>query len=129
MVFNRNNKNSKPVRRRFEFVSAEERPVFEAVLGDRAKTVVSVLTPTKALYRIIGDMQNCLAGLSDPDVDAEEAISRVYGAAAELISNNVEGKTFEGAELENKYGVTPDYLIRFFNAYTAFLDEVISSKN
>ena len=114
--------------KRFSFVPAEK-PVFEVVLGDEAKTVLHIQFPTKAGYERIESIQKRIE--DQVDGSFSELSEMLYSLAVEIMSCNVENITFNADELREKYNVSLGYLQAFFEAYTDFINGVIAenSKN
>lgn len=104
-----------------------QRPTLELIMCDEARTVINVTTPSEELVeRIIANLPELEAAAKRND---PEGVKRSYIVAAEIISCNLEGLTVTAEELRDKYKLSLDFAILFFNAYLDFIHEIQEAKN
>ncbi len=116
--------------KRFSF-KREKTPSWEIELNDEQSTVLHIIIPSKGLYAMVEGLMDRLTAISEADADANasDIVKEIYMIAAEIISRNEEQLTISGAELEEKYGVSLEFLIAFFHGYIDFVEENTSGKN
>jgi len=86
--------------------------------------VILVRMPTKHMFDVLIEMQNTLAEL---EIANTEQVDYVYQMAAELLSNNLQGKKIEKEYVEKLFDIE-DIMI-FFNAYVDFVTGQTSDPN
>lgn len=102
-------------------------PTLPVVLCDGEKKRLNITAPSTDLIEKLAANKDTIAkALSSKDTSV---FSAIYNLAAELMSHNDEGFTVTDDELKTKYGVTYVMLFAFFNAYSAFVDEIKNAKN
>ena len=94
--------------------SSQKRKHLKIILSNGE--VINVTTPTRLLYKEV----------SGTDFD-NTTIDDLYELTAELLSRNLENKTFNAAELEELFDI--DDLVILINGYLDFLKEIQSEKN
>ena len=94
-------------------------------LADEAKTVLLITMPNKALIdEFVGLHTTLKADVGE--INGDE-LSVMYGLVAKLMSNNKAKKTITTEYLETLFDF--EDLILFINAYTEFINDVVSQKN
>lgn len=109
----------------------EKTPSWEIELNDDAHTILHVTIPTKGLFSMLKGLMARLDNVSDSAKgrDVETIVEEIYDVGAELMSRNEESITVTGAELDEKYGVSLEYLLKFFHGYVEFVNDYTNSKN
>jgi hypothetical protein len=93
-------------------------------LADEKGTTLLIGTPTKA---IMDDLMILQDSMSADNETNSEAIDDLYAACARVMSRNKAGVKITPELLTEIFDF--EDIILFFNAYMAFIDEVIASKN
>lgn len=106
---------------KFSFLSIRQ-PVWEVELP--GGTVLHVQQPTQGQAARIQAMYADIGSLKE-----KEQGHRVYDAAAVMLSNNEEGITLTGKELNTRYHITDWMLLEFVKQYHAFIEEIKGTKN
>lgn len=104
-----------------------KKELFKVVLPDENKQVLSIRTPKKNEIRELQTMGTMLAAIN-PAADGgmtEEGMDALYGFAARLMSDNVQGITVDQATLETLLDFSD--LILFFNGYTEFVTDQLKT--
>lgn len=104
-----------------DFTKVQKR-VLNVKLADG--NVILVRMPTKRMFDLIIEMQNTLSAL---EIANTEQVDYVYQMAAELLSNNLQGKKIEKEYVEKLFDIE-DIMI-FFNAYVDFVTGQTSDPN
>lgn len=87
-------------------------------------SMIYVFTPGKAEFEEMTDAQSYFDTALDGDI---EALNRLYGITARLMSNNKTGRKIKVEEISESFDVGD--VILFFRGYTEFISEVIAEKN
>lgn len=99
------------------------RPTMSVVLRGNPPVALEVLPPTTKQMEL---MVQISGELSDRP---EEHRDELYAFAALLLSQNREGRTFTGQQLEQEHAMQPDDLMLFYVGYADFIAELSQAKN
>ena len=115
--------NGRPQRRGFmlDFTKVKTR-VLNLKLTDG--NVILVRMPTKHMFDVLIEMQNTLAEL---EIANAEQVEYVYQMAAELLSNNRQGKKIEKGYVEKLFDIEDIQIL--FEAYVNFVAGQTSDPN
>lgn len=106
---------------RFDFKSLIQ-PTWEVELPDG--TVLHIKQPTQGRYTRIQTAEQEMHTLT-----GKEQMHKVYDLVAELMSENEEGITLTGKDLNLKHHLAEWQLTKFVNQYLVFAQEIMSAKN
>lgn len=106
----------------------EEKVTMKVILPNGEQ--VEVLPPSKGLSDQFAKIGEAIVMASSADLTIEEkveAISFLYGAAADLMSRNTAAKQYTKEYLEQQ--MATNQIVRVFETYSKMLKEVILAKN
>ena len=104
-----------------DFTKVQKR-VLNVKLADG--NVILVRMPTKRMFDLIIEMQNTLSAL---EIANTEQVDYVYQMAAELLSNNLQGKKIEKEYVEKLFDIEDIQIL--FEAYVNFVAGQTSDPN
>ena len=99
---------------------------FNVTLPDEKNTILMIGTPTKAIMDDLTLIQKSMLSVNDTE-SSIDVTDDLYNACAKVMSRNKAGTKITGEFLAEIFDF--EDVILFFNAYMAFIDEVIASKN
>lgn len=99
------------------------KPTMQVVLRGNPPVALEVLPPTTKQMELLVQISNKLS--DHPEKHRDE----LYEFAALLLSQNREGRTFTGEQLEREHAMKPDDLTLFYVGYADFIAEVSQAKN
>lgn len=100
-----------------------KKETFKLTLPDKDQTVINLLPPTKNMINKFLMMDKALKNETNQD----KQMSDVYEIIAELMSINVEKKTFTGKQIEKMLEI--EHIMAFFTEYTKFIKGIKNQKN
>ena len=106
----------------FDFRSLTQ-PTWKMTLPDA--TVLHIKQPTQFMVKHLQASYEDIKGMKND----KDAMHRAYDLVAELMSNNEEGFTLTGKQLNLKYHIPEWQLSKFVNQYFQFVREISGAKN
>ena len=102
-------------------------PTLRIQMNDAESTPFTLTAPSVELVERLEANQDALvATFKKGD---RESLNAVWQLAADLISNNREGRQVTAEDLKGRYGMSYRMLLAFYDAYGEFIAEIEAAKN